>query len=96
MTTLEEFESEAYRNGYRCGYSAGVAATFNPKLRWISVKDRLPENDEYVLTYCDCSTKSVRTNWYSTHRKAWHEGDDNITHWQPLPEDPKGDENEIV
>lgn len=59
---------------------------------WISVKDRLPEQDEYVLTYLDCSTKSIRVNWYSTHRLQWNEGDDGITHWMPLPLPPKGSE----
>ena len=59
------------------------------KMEWISVKTCLPNNDEYVLTYCECSVKSVRSNWYMTNEKRWHEGDDGITHWQPLPLPPE-------
>lgn len=39
---------------------------------WISVKDRLPEPSEKVLTY------GVKT----------------VTHWMPLPEPPKENNNE--
>lgn len=55
---------------------------------WISCKISLPENYEYVLTYLESSTKTIRVNWYSTLLQRWHEGDDGITHWMPLPEPP--------
>ena len=56
---------------------------------WISVKDELPKNDEYVLTYLPSTAKYMRINWYSTFTERWTEGDDGISHWMPLPEPPK-------
>jgi Lar family restriction alleviation protein len=99
-STAQEGSEKYYRaNCARCtSFTLGrneqeALMTWNTRVesseQWISVKDRLPENDEYVLTYCECSTKSVRSNWYSSSRKLWHEGDDNITHWMPLPDPPR-------
>lgn len=55
---------------------------------WISVKDRLPEEEVYVLVwetqgfaYCDMLKSG-----------AWNIGANNgaiISHWMPLPEPPK-------
>lgn len=51
---------------------------------WISVKDRLPENDEPVVYW---STKledlgiTCKPDFYI----------DGVTHWMPLPEPPKED-----
>ena len=47
---------------------------------WVSVEDRLPEKDTDVLT-CD------------THEEMWidvHPFSRRTTHWQPLPQAPKG------
>lgn len=57
---------------------------------WISVTDRLPDYDEYVLWYADCGNMCI---------EALDKDDDiiqflqlginrEITHWQPLPEPP--------
>lgn len=53
---------------------------------WIPVGERLPDEtkDEYVLVVCEYYDKiTVET------RKMWHV-DSVVTHWQPLPELPKG------
>ncbi len=63
---------------------------------WISVKDRLPEVDEYgesarVLTH---DTRGVVTpNWLrkdGTWGKAWsYRAGNHVTHWMPVPDPPE-------
>ena len=99
--SLEEFESNAYRNGYKSGYSAGVDATFNPKLRWKNAAKEVPELNTQVL----CFNGSKRFGAYtiaeiitdSLGQMAWHvygvheydAGFGTVTHWMPLPEAPE-------
>lgn len=55
---------------------------------WISVKDKLPERYERVLTYDErCGVKenwAIRLKPYVDWSQGYH-----ITHWMPLPEPPK-------
>jgi hypothetical protein len=64
--------------------------------KWISVEDRLPENDEYVLVCCRASSQVIRVSWYSTHQRKWATdfsiGFGEVTHWQPLPLPPGAEE----
>ena len=80
---------------------------------WISVKDRLPEDDLpkdtnrvsiKVLVYSANGNKySVRTlsrqRWIMNYKPLkyhdweWSRDAKNITHWMPLPEPPKGENN---
>jgi Protein of unknown function (DUF551) len=65
---------------------------------WISVKDRLPKDDEVVLVYLDekdtyydtrCTTaKYDGIRWVTDHfcESSYIE---NVTHWMPLPLPPK-------
>ena len=60
--------------------------------RWISVTDRFPQDDDYVLvwvngTYRDMAYRDEGV-WYDEE----HNHLKNITHWMPLPEPPKEDE----
>ena len=63
---------------------------------WISVKDRLPKNwtDVLVLSRFGFLETAVYTGTPGKWRIGWN-GDmleaDNITHWMPLPEPPKGE-----
>ncbi len=61
---------------------------------WISVNDRLPERGKRVLVYSEYMRNSenggISVNWgWMCHKKRT-----DITHWMPLPEPPKGAENE--
>lgn len=64
-------------------------------MEWISVEDRLPENDDEVLALFIGwdDMKVIRTLEYD---KGWEEWSDwngqvykNITHWAKMPEPPK-------
>jgi hypothetical protein len=71
-------------------------------MEWISVKDRLPEQNKYVLTYNFNTTWSLNGNGSKCQILAYVEIDDgiyvflsecgtsyDITHWMPLPPFPK-------
>ena len=60
---------------------------------WISVKDRLPELFEDVLTYDDVG---ICINWLEelVDEVAYFAyGGKYVTHWMPLPESPKENNN---
>ena len=60
---------------------------------WISVKDRLPEDDLLVLITDGLSLGDYEiARWNGSYwtRKAWPLGYE-PTHWMPLPEPPKAD-----
>ena len=71
-----------------------VRAKALPKFgEWISVKDRLPEDNTNVLVYRG-SLISVYTyighnEWEDDYGYWSRTDDDGITHWMPLPEPPK-------
>lgn len=55
---------------------------------WISVKDRVPEPLEDVLTCC--MDETIHMNWMD-HEGVFMYGDGHggVTHWMPLPAPPK-------
>ena len=55
---------------------------------WISVKNRLPQEEQYVLYYCVNYNKVDKTQYYYERFLAESVGT-HITHWMPLPEPPK-------
>ena len=61
---------------------------------WISVKDRLPENEKYVLVYSQDG--GVAEGKYNARFKEWVQFRwnvtelKNVTHWMPMPEPPEG------
>lgn len=74
---------------------------------WISVEDRLPEKSQLLIVHCKggskefisvvpYSAKHKEFNWYDgigkppENRKEYR----NATHWMPLPEPPKGDDDD--
>jgi len=61
-------------------------------IKWISVEDKLPEDDRDVLVYYGNNRCGVEwINWVKGKCYGWC-GEDNIvsvTHWMPLPESPK-------
>lgn len=71
---------------------------------WISVKDRLPEPRTWVMVYIKYpspvfeiergihKTGNIKKMFYDGFRKdKFVYGSGTITHWQPLPEPPKGE-----
>jgi len=64
------------------------------KPQWISVKDRLPEHFEDVLTFED--GECYRVNSISELTKYWWDSDEgferNPSYWMPLPAPPKEEE----
>ena len=70
---------------------AEIEALRNP---WISVKDRLPIKERWVIVVAD---GAMNCAWYDKKR-GWHNGFnerpkniriEEITHWMPLPTPPK-------
>jgi hypothetical protein len=73
--------------------------------KWISVKDRLPDENEIVLLYFELNgIKYIEKGWldpdYAKGLEAFgmhmtfEEYQDKITHWMPLPKYPdiRGDD----
>ena len=63
---------------------------------WIRVKDRLPENDNPVLTWESQGFAYVDNYRKEEKWRKWQIGDcygGIITHWMPLPEPPKEESN---
>jgi len=65
--------------------------------RWISVEDRLPENMDSVITYREESGSVFPAIYLNekfqapdTFKRGFSELGGVVTHWQPLPEPPKG------
>ena len=61
-------------------------------MKWISVKDRLPEIDDSVIVAFD--NGDVDHDWFDTEFKHWARlryDTRNITHWMPLPKPPSNE-----
>ena len=70
------------------------SADVEPKQRWIPVTERLPENSKSVII---AHQNGVSTGWHNG--RYWERGAatghskiKTVTHWMPLPEPPKGEE----
>jgi hypothetical protein len=62
-------------------------------MEWISVKDRLPENEENVIAYSTASNIENCRVEIAFFNEIWCGAPtyflEHITHWQPLPSPPK-------
>ena len=68
--------------------------TLTPPNEWVSVEDRMPENNTQVLMWSARWKIAEAGSYYNQHFWVYSEiGDgyiaDNITHWMPLPAPPK-------
>lgn len=59
---------------------------------WISVEERLPKKQSWVLVYCDGAVRC----WGFDPKYGWCDGDhrdpppiNRITHWMEIPPDPE-------
>ena len=61
-------------------------------LKWISVKDSLPDFYDYVLLHHISGVVSIGYLYYQFGKLGFINEDDRglVTHWMPLPEAPKG------
>ena len=73
-----------------------VVKVFVPMAKWISVKDRLPEDDSDVLAYSRIGEESrIYPACYSNG--VWFDcvfnapATDTTTHWMKMPHPPKGE-----
>ena len=63
--------------------------------KWISVKDRMPDEQETYLIFRKEPFGAVTIAWYSGSENGWlaldggFYADGVVTHWMPLPEPPK-------
>lgn len=76
-----------HANAFLAGYAAA-----QPK--WISVKERLPENGQLVWTYSDDKQSSYGMMLRHGVWEVIRDGCElvEVTHWMPLPEPPKENE----
>ena len=78
-----------------------TAEDVQPVNQWISCKDKMPEDYIFVL-FVYVSENGVKSVHYGYHQTlkglgsswakpigGWQYCDDDITHWQPIPEPPK-------
>lgn len=54
---------------------------------WISVKDKLPENGELVVTYSTIKRRVGHSDCLKSYVELWGNYDE-VTHWLPLPKLP--------
>ena len=105
MKTAEEIFNESGKAGMACefGYNADVislpvaielAEIYANQSKWISVEDRLPEDNKTQNILINGDRNSSHHIYYSAGYdiiyKKWYnpfgyEVEENVTHWQPLP-----------
>lgn len=86
-----------YKNGYCDMQLERDALSYIQQLeaqqpRWISVGERLPEDDGYVLCHCNDGSPDVVCMYYGDGEFLTPELDNVshiITHWMPLPQPPE-------
>jgi hypothetical protein len=94
----DEYTIEFKKQGYVAGYQAGRSnseAVQAAAPQWISVKDRLPEEDVDVVIGWFSKTASNKTFWtvdaaQLTNKvfSGWRVYPE-VTHWMPLPKPPE-------
>lgn len=92
-----ELRDERYRHDRYVDFELAEAEELRKlKQRWIPVTERLPEHGSLVLCFLQCrATRILQFDEVSGWWLGFGRGDDwrfdNITHWMPLPDAPKGE-----
>jgi hypothetical protein len=71
----------------------------NMKTEWISVKDKLPEVNQFTLITwagakvpligCFKGKRDDNNAWLGSDSDFWIASDSEVTHWMPLPPSPE-------
>ena len=86
---IHDATETAYKNGYKQG--------MKDALKWISVKDRLPEVGGYVVCiakrnpfsrFMPIVARIEKNGWVNPITEQYIS---EITHWMPMPRPPKGE-----
>ena len=93
----ERYRDCPYNNGYCDMQLERDALSYIQQLeaqqpRWISVGERLPEDDGYVLCHCNDGSPDVVCMYYGDGEFVTPELDNIthiVTHWMPLPQPPE-------
>ena len=84
---IEGTESSSDHNEYWDELGLKSITTTHPIVKWISVKDRLPDKDGIYIVCAKCIDGDACTVLYYT--KIFGFGEFPVNHWMPLPEPPK-------
>lgn len=94
---LRPYDYDAYKQRQVVDEACRVAVDELRKQQnngWISVKDRLPEDDtmQLVVAKAKNGNRSINRAWHD--RQGWHGSGSmaGVTHWRPLPELPEDDQ----
>ena len=74
-------------------FEAGAQwADEHPKSPWISVEDKLPADDECVLSVEITGKGKCHSHldYYDSESGEWDSGCEMVSYWMPIPELPKG------
>ena len=87
-------ENSALPDLFDLWLNPGICSDFKNKadvvpVEWISVKDRLPENEERVLVAVDSDKSDTKLDTDRMIYRQWVRWGMSVTHWMPLPEPPK-------
>lgn len=82
-------ETGTHQQDQRPPNDAPASLAGTPDSAWISVKERLPENDEYVIhAYADCRPIMIGRHSYGRFFDGNGPGSYPTKHWMPVPSLP--------
>lgn len=98
MDIVEKLVDLFYDNNVRCDQKIegladdviDIIANGVTVQEWVSVEDRLPEENTTVIVATDNGIVFQCLYSYDGW-DLWDDNDVNITHWQPMPQPPKGE-----
>lgn len=88
---LKEVDADDYvlrKDNCREDFQAG-AEWQAKKFPWISTKDKLPDDEDLVITGCWCTDyfKYLQQGWYCRECNEWYDTNGDkicVTHWMPI------------